>query len=141
MAKPFGAHMASMLQGSGTGEYKMEEHKAVEDRGVAAVQDRKKLCSNLVSMQPRWMRNCALNGGVRRPWRRPRRAGPDRVLGFAMIGSDAGEVTVAVQIAMMANLPYTTLRDAILTHPTMAEGLNTLFGNVLSRIGRGHARQ
>jgi hypothetical protein len=55
--------MASMLQGSGTGEYKMEEHKAVEDRGVAAVQDRKKLCSNLVSMQPRWMRNCALDGG------------------------------------------------------------------------------
>jgi hypothetical protein len=34
-----------------------------------------------------------------------------------MIGSDAGEVTAAVQIAMMANLPYTTLRDAILTHP------------------------
>jgi pyruvate/2-oxoglutarate dehydrogenase complex dihydrolipoamide dehydrogenase (E3) component len=58
-----------------------------------------------------------------------------------MIGSDAGEVTAAVQIAMMANLPYTTLRDAILTHPTMAEGLNTLFGNVPSRIGRGHARQ
>ena len=65
----------------------------------------------------------------------------DRIVGFAMIGSDAGEVTAAVQTAMMANLPYTTLRDAILTHPTMAEGLNTLFGNVPSRIGQGHAGQ
>jgi len=39
----------------------------------------------------------------------------------------------AVQIAMMADLPYTSLRDAILTHPTMAEGLNALFGNVLAK--------
>jgi probable pyridine nucleotide-disulfide oxidoreductase len=31
---------------------------------------------------------------------------------------------------MMAGLPYSTLRDAIFTHPTMAEGLNDLFGNV-----------
>ena len=28
-----------------------------------------------------------------------------------------------VQTAMLAGLPYTALRDAILTHPTMAEGL------------------
>jgi hypothetical protein len=26
-------------------------------------------------------------------------------------------------------LPYTALRDAIFTHPTMAEGLNVLFAN------------
>ena len=58
----------------------------------------------------------------------------DRIVGFAMIGSDAGEVMAAVQIAMMANLPYTGLRDAILAHPTMAEGLNALFSNVPSRI-------
>ena len=44
-----------------------------------------------------------------------------------MIGSDAGEVMAAVQVAMMAHLPYTALRDAILTHPTTAEGLNALF--------------
>ena len=31
---------------------------------------------------------------------------------------------------MMAQLPYMVIRDAILTHPTMAEGLNTLFSNV-----------
>jgi pyruvate/2-oxoglutarate dehydrogenase complex dihydrolipoamide dehydrogenase (E3) component len=51
----------------------------------------------------------------------------DRVVGFAMIGSEAGEVMAVVQTAMMADLPYTILRDAILTHPTMAEGLNALF--------------
>ena len=31
---------------------------------------------------------------------------------------------------MLAGMPFTGLRDAILTHPTMAEGLNTLIGNV-----------
>jgi len=54
----------------------------------------------------------------------------DRVVGFVMIGSDAGEVLAAVQIAMVARLPYTAIRDAVLTHPTMAEGLGALFGNV-----------
>ena len=57
-------------------------------------------------------------------------ADDDRIVGFAMIGSDAGEVMAAVQVAMMAQLPYTAIRDAILTHPTMAEGLNSLFGSV-----------
>jgi hypothetical protein len=32
-----------------------------------------------------------------------------------------------VQLAMTAGLPYTALRDAILVHPTMAEGLARLF--------------
>ena len=40
-----------------------------------------------------------------------------------------------VQTAMAAGLPYTALRDAILTHPTMAEGLNTLFSGVSVRAG------
>lgn len=35
---------------------------------------------------------------------------------------------------MIADLPYTSLRDAILTHPTMAEGLNALFGNVPAKL-------
>src|SRR5437867_195641 len=51
----------------------------------------------------------------------------DRILGFTMIGPDAGEVMAAVQTAMLGGLPYTVFRDAILTHPTMAEGLNALF--------------
>lgn len=59
----------------------------------------------------------------------------DRIVGFAMIGPDAGEVMAVVQIAMMAHLPYTSVRDAILTHPTMAEGLNALFSDVPSGSG------
>src|SRR5262249_23823678 len=54
----------------------------------------------------------------------------DRILGFAMIGPEAGEVLAAVQMAMLGGLPYTIFRDAILTHPTMAEGLNSLFAAV-----------
>lgn len=57
----------------------------------------------------------------------------DRIAGFTMIGSEAGEVMAVVQVAMMADLPYTALRDAIFTHPTMAEGLNALFGAVPTR--------
>jgi len=56
----------------------------------------------------------------------------DRVLGFTMIGSEAGEVMVAVQTAILANLPYGRLRDAVLVHPTIAEGLGSLFSNVPS---------
>jgi pyruvate/2-oxoglutarate dehydrogenase complex dihydrolipoamide dehydrogenase (E3) component len=54
----------------------------------------------------------------------------DRILGFAMFGADAGEVMAAVQTAMLADMPYSRLRDAILAHPTMAEGLGALFSNV-----------
>ncbi|MGX7707792.1 mercuric reductase [Methylobacterium sp. Gmos1] len=60
--------------------------------------------------------------------------GPDdRILGFAMLGADAGEVMAAVQVAMLAGLSYTALRDAILAHPTTAEGLNALFAAVPAR--------
>jgi pyruvate/2-oxoglutarate dehydrogenase complex dihydrolipoamide dehydrogenase (E3) component len=54
----------------------------------------------------------------------------DRILGFTMIGAEAGEVMAVVQTAMLAGFPYTGLRDAILTHPTMAEGLGSLFSQV-----------
>lgn len=54
----------------------------------------------------------------------------DRLLGFAMIGPEAGEVMAVVQTAMLAGLPYVKLRDAILAHPTMAEGLGMLFAGV-----------
>jgi pyruvate/2-oxoglutarate dehydrogenase complex dihydrolipoamide dehydrogenase (E3) component len=57
----------------------------------------------------------------------------DRILGFTMIGSEAGEVLAAVQTAMLANLPYSKLRDAVLVHPTIAEGLGPLFSNVPER--------
>jgi pyruvate/2-oxoglutarate dehydrogenase complex dihydrolipoamide dehydrogenase (E3) component len=57
----------------------------------------------------------------------------DRILGFAMLGPEASEVTAVVQTAMLAGMPYTGLRDAIITHPTMAEGLGGLFSNVPTR--------
>jgi pyruvate/2-oxoglutarate dehydrogenase complex dihydrolipoamide dehydrogenase (E3) component len=56
--------------------------------------------------------------------------GDDRLLGFTMIGAEAGEVVAVVQTAMLANLPYSVMRDAVLAHPTMAEGLGPLLANV-----------
>jgi pyruvate/2-oxoglutarate dehydrogenase complex dihydrolipoamide dehydrogenase (E3) component len=53
-----------------------------------------------------------------------------RILGFTMLGSSAGEVTTVVQMAMLGNLPFTAVRDAIVGHPLMAEGLNLLFGTL-----------
>ena len=47
-----------------------------------------------------------------------------------MIGAEAGEVMTVVQTAMLAGLPYPKLRDAVIAHPTMAEGLGQLFSNV-----------
>jgi pyruvate/2-oxoglutarate dehydrogenase complex dihydrolipoamide dehydrogenase (E3) component len=60
-------------------------------------------------------------------------ADDDLILGFTMVGAEAGEVMAVVQAAMLANLPYQKLRDAILAHPTMAEGLGPLFKNVPPR--------
>lgn len=51
----------------------------------------------------------------------------DRILGFTAFGVGAGEIIAVVQVAMMAGLPYSTLRDAIFTHPTLPEGLVSLF--------------
>jgi pyruvate/2-oxoglutarate dehydrogenase complex dihydrolipoamide dehydrogenase (E3) component len=51
----------------------------------------------------------------------------DHIRGSTMFGAEAGEVASTVQIAMSAGLPYASLRDAVLAHPTMAEGLNVLF--------------
>ena len=59
----------------------------------------------------------------------------DRILGFTMIGAEAGEVMAVVHTAMMADLPYTRLRDADFAHPTFAEGLGFLFSNVPARSG------
>ena len=53
----------------------------------------------------------------------------DIIVGFTMVGSEAGEVMAAVQTAMLARLPYARLRDAVIAHLTMAEGLGPLFSN------------
>jgi len=65
----------------------------------------------------------------------------DAILGFTMLGAEAGEVMAVVQTAMLAGMPYTGLRDAIIAHPTMAEGLGALFSRVPppSHPGRAEA--
>jgi pyruvate/2-oxoglutarate dehydrogenase complex dihydrolipoamide dehydrogenase (E3) component len=60
-------------------------------------------------------------------------ANTDRILGFTMIGAEAGEVMAAVQTAMLAELPYTKLRDAVIAHLTFAEGLGPLLARVPPR--------
>lgn len=57
----------------------------------------------------------------------------DHVLGVTAFGPEAGEIMSTVQIVIASRLSYTALRDAILTHPTMAEGLGELFGAVPAR--------
>jgi pyruvate/2-oxoglutarate dehydrogenase complex dihydrolipoamide dehydrogenase (E3) component len=57
----------------------------------------------------------------------------DRILGFTAFGSEAGELMAVVQVVMTAGLPYAALRDMVLAHPTMAEGLIALFSAVPAR--------
>lgn len=57
----------------------------------------------------------------------------DLILGFTMIGSEAGEVVAIIQTAMIAKLPFTKLREAVFAHLTIAEGLGPLFANVPQR--------
>ena len=54
----------------------------------------------------------------------------NNILGFTVFGIDGGEIMSAVQSAMIGHLPYTALREAILTHPTLMEGLVVLFSSV-----------
>jgi pyruvate/2-oxoglutarate dehydrogenase complex dihydrolipoamide dehydrogenase (E3) component len=54
-------------------------------------------------------------------------ASTNQILGAAVLGLEGGEITAQLQIAMMGHLPYTTLRDAVFAHPTLAESLNNLF--------------
>jgi pyruvate/2-oxoglutarate dehydrogenase complex dihydrolipoamide dehydrogenase (E3) component len=59
-------------------------------------------------------------------------AGNDHILGFTAFGVGAAEIMTAVQVAMIAGLPYTAMRDAVLTHPTLVEGLIPLFSSIAS---------
>jgi pyruvate/2-oxoglutarate dehydrogenase complex dihydrolipoamide dehydrogenase (E3) component len=51
------------------------------------------------------------------------------ILGFSMFGQGAGDVMTCIQVAMVAGLPYTALRDLMIAHPTFAEGLGSLFSS------------
>jgi pyruvate/2-oxoglutarate dehydrogenase complex dihydrolipoamide dehydrogenase (E3) component len=58
----------------------------------------------------------------------------DHILGFTVLGVGAGELIAVVQTAMVAESPYTVLRDAVLTHPTLAEGLTVLFAKEMTSV-------
>lgn len=83
-----------------------------------------------------------------RPWTLSERRGfmktlidahSDRILGFTAFGPEAGELMGTVQLAMLAGLPYTILRDAMFAHPTMTEGLKGLFMGVPQRLEHAHS--
>lgn len=58
-------------------------------------------------------------------------ANSGQILGAAVLGIEGGELMSMIEIAMMGKLPYTVLRDAVFAHPTFAEALNNLFGEVV----------
>jgi len=59
----------------------------------------------------------------------------DEILGFTAFGVEASELMATVQTAMVGRMPFTMLRDAIFTHPTVSEGLVFLLGQVEPRKG------
>jgi len=94
--------------GIATGDWKVD---------MAAVRDRKrKMVDGLVALHQALIEQ-----------------GGDRILGFTAFGVEAGEIMAIVQIAMLGGIPYTAIRDTVITHPTMAEGL----GDLLSSVARG----
>ncbi len=54
----------------------------------------------------------------------------EKILGCTILGEEGGEIMSMIQIAMMGNLKYSVLKEAIFTHPTLAESLNTVFTNI-----------
>jgi len=56
-------------------------------------------------------------------------ADTNQILGAAVLGVDGGEIMSQIQIAMMGKLPYTALKDAVFSHPNLAESLNNLFNH------------
>jgi pyruvate/2-oxoglutarate dehydrogenase complex dihydrolipoamide dehydrogenase (E3) component len=73
-------------------------------------------------------------------WKAVVDADTDLILGGALLGNNAGEVISTLQMAMIGGLPYQQVRDAVLTHPTMGEGLNLLFDALddQRQKGEGH---
>ncbi len=56
-------------------------------------------------------------------------ADTNQILGCAILGIEGGEMMAMLQMAMMGNIPYTVLREAVFAHPTLAEAFNNLFGS------------
>jgi pyruvate/2-oxoglutarate dehydrogenase complex dihydrolipoamide dehydrogenase (E3) component len=54
----------------------------------------------------------------------------DRILGATVLGAEGGELVQTLGAVMLAKAPYTLLKGAIYTHPTLAEGFWTLMEEV-----------
>lgn len=65
----------------------------------------------------------------------------DEILGMTAFAAEAGEVMSVVQTAMLGKMPYTSLRDVIFAHPTMAEGLTVLFAEGPARASTTQPQQ
>jgi probable pyridine nucleotide-disulfide oxidoreductase len=68
-------------------------------------------------------------------WKAVVDADTDQILGVALLGHDAGEVVSVIQMAMLGGMRYQQVRDAVLTHPTMGEGVNLLLDALEDRPG------
>jgi pyruvate/2-oxoglutarate dehydrogenase complex dihydrolipoamide dehydrogenase (E3) component len=44
-----------------------------------------------------------------------------------VLGVEGGELMAILEVAMLGKLHFEVLRDAIFSHPTLSEGINTLF--------------
>ena len=53
-------------------------------------------------------------------------AGTDQILGAVVLGIEGGEVMSVFEMAMIGQVPYTTIRDAVFAHPTLAESLKVV---------------
>jgi pyruvate/2-oxoglutarate dehydrogenase complex dihydrolipoamide dehydrogenase (E3) component len=56
--------------------------------------------------------------------------GTGEILGCAVLGLEGGEIMAMLEIAMLGKVPYTVLKEAVFAHPTLSEGLNTLFSEL-----------
>jgi pyruvate/2-oxoglutarate dehydrogenase complex dihydrolipoamide dehydrogenase (E3) component len=54
-------------------------------------------------------------------------SGSGQILGCAVLGAEGGEIMTIIQVAMLGQLTHSAMANAILGHPLLAEGLNTLF--------------
>ena len=57
-------------------------------------------------------------------------ADTQEILGCAILGLEGGEIMALLQMAMIGHVRYPALRDGVFAHPTLAESLNTLFGQL-----------
>ncbi len=54
----------------------------------------------------------------------------DRILGASILATEGGELVQMLGAVMLAGAPYTLLKGAVYTHPTLAEGFWTLMETV-----------